>query len=78
MRDHILVTCGWDTIPAILFRGCVETCLYFLNGMEVLSALSKHTYTITMAWVPSYCPIPGNKNADSVAIDGVAYRVGVR
>lgn len=40
---------------------------YFLNRIGVLSALSNRSYTITLAWVPSHCSIPGNEKANSLA-----------
>ncbi|XP_062552008.1 uncharacterized protein LOC134217255 [Armigeres subalbatus] len=46
----------------------VKHSAYLLNGIRTaLSALSQRSYTITMAWVPSHCSIPGNEKADSLA-----------
>ncbi|XP_062704785.1 uncharacterized protein LOC134287117 [Aedes albopictus] len=72
-EHYFIFTDSLSSLEAVRSMKPMKHSVYFLNGIrQVLSALSKRSYIITIAWVPSHCSIPGNEKADSLAKVGAS------
>ncbi|XP_062702077.1 uncharacterized protein LOC134285420 isoform X1 [Aedes albopictus] len=72
-EHYFIFTDSLSSLEAVRSMKPMKHSAYFLKGIrQVLSALSKRSYIITIAWVPSHCSIPGNEKADSLAKVGAS------